>query len=70
MERRQRWTHGPGDGRGRGGDCASGNSLHENCTAQNQVNGRAVVVGFPFPVPTAVRLQPRFPQLSNGHSLR
>ena len=38
----------------------------ENCTAQNQVNGRAVVVGFPFPVPTAVRLQPRFPQLSNG----
>jgi hypothetical protein len=37
-----------------------------NCTAQNQVNGRAVVVGFPFPVPTPVRLQPRFPQLSNG----
>src|SRR5262249_19071861 len=38
----------------------------ENCTAQNRVNGRAVVVGFPFPVPTEVRLQPRFPQLSNG----
>jgi hypothetical protein len=38
----------------------------ENCMAQNQVNGRAVVVGFPFPVPNAVRLQPRFPQLSNG----
>ena len=38
----------------------------ENCTAQNQVNGKAVVVGFPFPVPTTVRLQPRFPQLSNG----
>jgi hypothetical protein len=37
-----------------------------NCTAQNRVNGRAVVVGFPFPVPQAVRLQPRFPQLSNG----
>jgi hypothetical protein len=37
-----------------------------NCTAQNQVNGRAVVVGFPFPVPNPVRLQPRFPQLSNG----
>ena len=37
-----------------------------NCTAQNQVNGRAVVVGFPFPVPAGVRLQPRFPQLSNG----
>ncbi len=31
-----------------------------NCTAQNQVNGRAVVVGFPFPVPDAVRLKPRF----------
>ena len=31
-----------------------------DCQAQNQVNGRAVVVGFPFPVPDAVRLQPRF----------
>jgi hypothetical protein len=31
-----------------------------NCTAQNQVQGRAVVVGFPFPVPDAVRLKPRF----------
>ena len=31
-----------------------------NCTAQNQVNGRAVLVGFPFPVPDAVRLKPRF----------
>lgn len=31
-----------------------------NCTAQNQVNGRAIVVGFPFPVPEAVRLKPRF----------
>src|SRR5262245_9958353 len=37
-----------------------------NCTAQNQVNGRALVVGFPFPVPAAVRLQPRFAQPSNG----
>lgn len=37
-----------------------------NCTAQNQVNGRALVVGFPFPVPNEVRLQPRFPQASNG----
>jgi hypothetical protein len=37
-----------------------------NCTAQNQVNGRAVVVGFPSPVPDFVRLQPRFPQASNG----
>ncbi len=33
----------------------------QNCTAQNQVNGRAVVVGFPFPVPEAVRLHPAFP---------
>jgi hypothetical protein len=31
-----------------------------DCTAQNQVQGRAVVVGFPFPVPDPVRLQPRF----------
>ena len=31
----------------------------ENCTAHNQVNGKAVVVGFPFPVPAEVRLQPR-----------
>jgi hypothetical protein len=31
-----------------------------NCTAQNQVNGRALVVGFLFPVPDAVRLKPRF----------
>ncbi len=31
-----------------------------NCTAQNQVNGRAVVVGFPFPVPQEVRLKPRY----------
>jgi len=31
-----------------------------NCTAQDQVQGRAVVVGFPFPVPDSVRLKPRF----------
>jgi hypothetical protein len=31
----------------------------QNCTAQNKVNGKAVVVGFPFPVPDAVRLKPR-----------
>jgi hypothetical protein len=31
-----------------------------NCQAQNRVRGRALVVGFPFPVPDAVRLQPRF----------
>jgi hypothetical protein len=33
----------------------------ENCQAQNQVRGQAVVLGFPFPVPQASRLQPRFP---------
>jgi len=45
-----------------------------NCTAQNRVNGKALVVGFPFPVPDAVRLQPRFgvkissiTRLPNGH---
>jgi len=31
-----------------------------NCTAQDQVQGKAMVVGFPFPVPEEVRLQPRF----------
>jgi hypothetical protein len=31
-----------------------------NCTAQDQVLGKAVVVGFPFPVPDAVPLKPRF----------
>jgi hypothetical protein len=31
-----------------------------DCTAQNRVQGRAVVVGFPFPVPEEVRLNPRF----------
>lgn len=31
-----------------------------NCQAQNQVNGRALVVGFPFRVPQEVRLLPRF----------
>ncbi len=30
------------------------------CTALDQVQGRAVVVGFPFPVPDAVRFKPRF----------
>lgn len=32
-----------------------------NCQAQNRVRGRAVVLGFPFPVPEASRLQPPFP---------
>lgn len=33
----------------------------ENCQAQNRVRGQAVVLGFPFPVPVADRLKPRFP---------
>jgi hypothetical protein len=33
----------------------------QSCTAQNRVRGAAVVLGFPFPVPDASRLQPRFP---------
>jgi hypothetical protein len=33
----------------------------QNCTAQNRVRGQAVVLGFPFPVPHASRLQPRLP---------
>ena len=36
-------------------DCA------ENCQAQNQPNGAAVALGFPFPVAPADRLQPRTP---------
>jgi hypothetical protein len=31
-----------------------------NCTARDRVQGKAVVVGFRFPVPNEVRLQPRF----------
>jgi hypothetical protein len=30
------------------------------CQAQNQVKGRATILGFPFPVPDASRLKPRF----------
>jgi hypothetical protein len=33
----------------------------QNCQAQNQVRGQAVVLGFPSPVPDASRLKPRFP---------
>lgn len=33
----------------------------KNCQAQNRVRGQAVVLGFPFPVLPADRLQPRFP---------
>jgi hypothetical protein len=33
----------------------------EDCQAQNQVGGGAVVLGFPFPVPFEFRLQPRTP---------
>ena len=31
-----------------------------NCTTQDRVQGKAVVVGFPFLAPDAVRLKPRF----------
>ena len=31
------------------------------CQAQNRVRGQAVVLGFPFPVPAASILKPRFP---------
>jgi hypothetical protein len=31
------------------------------CQAQDQVRGQSVLLGFPFPVPAASRLQPRFP---------
>jgi hypothetical protein len=33
----------------------------QDCQAQNQVRGEAVNLGFPFPVPAANRLNPRFP---------
>jgi hypothetical protein len=33
----------------------------QDCQAQNRIRGRATVLGYPFPVPTAARLQPRFP---------
>ncbi len=33
----------------------------EDCQAQNQVGGGAVVLGFPYPVPSPYRLQPRTP---------
>lgn len=33
----------------------------QDCQAQNRVRGRSVVLGFPFPVPDASRLKPRFP---------
>jgi hypothetical protein len=33
----------------------------QQCQAQDQVRGQAVVLGFPFPVPDASRLKPRFP---------
>ncbi len=32
-----------------------------DCQAQNQIRGRAVVLGFPTPVPAASRLTPRLP---------
>jgi hypothetical protein len=33
----------------------------KDCQAQNRVRGRSVKLGFPFPVPARVRLQPRTP---------
>jgi hypothetical protein len=36
------------------------NCTHQ-CKAQNQVRGRLVVLGFPFPVPAGSKLTPRFP---------
>jgi hypothetical protein len=33
----------------------------KDCQAQNQVGGGAVVLGFPFPVPSPFRLEPRTP---------
>ena len=35
--------------------------LHAQCGAQNQTQGAAVVLGFPFPVPAASRITPAFP---------
>jgi hypothetical protein len=32
-----------------------------DCQAQNQVQGRGLILGFPFAVPTPSRFQPRFP---------
>lgn len=40
----------------------------QNCQAQNRVRGRAVVLGFPFPVNEADQLQPRFPPVSAASS--
>jgi hypothetical protein len=31
-----------------------------NCPAENQVNGRLAVLGFPFPVGASSRLTPRY----------
>lgn len=36
------------------------------CQARNRVRGRAVVLGFPFPVPVDQRLKPPFPAGSTG----
>ncbi|MGO4669885.1 hypothetical protein [Bosea sp. 2RAB26] len=40
----------------------------QNCQAQNRVRGRSTVLGFPFPVNGAERLQPRFPPQSTASS--
>jgi len=54
-----------GNARGAGGGLSppgltAATSSPADCTAQDRVNGLAVVVAFPFPAPDAVRLQPRF----------
>ena len=39
-------------------------SCDEDCQAQNQVNGRLAVLGFPFPVPDGSKLGPRTSSLA------
>jgi hypothetical protein len=39
----------------------SATECNADCQARNQVNGKAVVLGFPFPIAPADRLQPRTP---------
>ena len=42
-------------------DAPPATTCTQDCQAQNQVRGQAVELGFPFPVPAANRLNPRFP---------
>ena len=52
MERREWWSMGQVMGEDATEIAPAATVCTANCTAQNQVNGRAVVVGFPFPVQT------------------